>query len=137
MPQLDLTIIFSQIFWLILVFSILYSFLLHFLLPKFLISIKARKAIIYNNSSKISLLHHHLEIKQKFIQNKLLTKLSFIRNEVNHFWLLNNFFQNQGNLLNLDKKISFTLFNLTNYHSLPVLKSLTLYSKSLNLKSCR
>nr|YP_009988309.1 ATP synthase F0 subunit 8 [Gelidiella acerosa]QNM39447.1 ATP synthase F0 subunit 8 [Gelidiella acerosa] len=52
MPQLDRIIIFSQIFWLFTIFILFYTTITHFFLPKFLISLKARKLILKINSEK-------------------------------------------------------------------------------------
>nr|YP_009317573.1 ATP synthase F0 subunit 8 [Gelidium sinicola]YP_009559277.1 ATP synthase F0 subunit 8 [Gelidium coulteri]AOX49025.1 ATP synthase F0 subunit 8 [Gelidium sinicola]QBA96124.1 ATP synthase F0 subunit 8 [Gelidium coulteri] len=52
MPQLDYIIIFPQIFWLFLIFTVFYISLTHFFLPKFLKSLKARKEIIKANEAE-------------------------------------------------------------------------------------
>nr|YP_009317504.1 ATP synthase F0 subunit 8 [Gelidium galapagense]AOX48956.1 ATP synthase F0 subunit 8 [Gelidium galapagense] len=70
MPQLDRIIIFPQIFWLFVIFTIFYISLTHFFLPKFLRSLRARKEIIKINEAEASLL-----IK-KSIGNQ--TKLKFL-----------------------------------------------------------
>nr|AHX02442.1 ATP synthase F0 subunit 8 [Ceramium japonicum] len=54
MPQLDLTIIFPQIFWLFLLFSVFYFILTFYLLPKFLISLKLRQFLLEENIEKIN-----------------------------------------------------------------------------------
>lgn len=74
MPQLDFLIIFPQIFWMCVIFSLFYFFLTFYFLPKFLFSLKLRKFILEENSrknlSKVSLnstkknnLHFELETK--------------------------------------------------------------------------
>nr|WQF69695.1 ATP synthase F0 subunit 8 [Ceramothamnion sp.] len=54
MPQLDLTIIFPQIFWLFILFSGFYFILTFYLLPKFLVSLKIRQYILDENLRKIN-----------------------------------------------------------------------------------
>lgn len=137
MPQLDLTIIFSQIFWLFLLFIIFYSILLHFFLPKFLISIQARKRIVYTNSNKCLILQMQLTERQKLLQNKLILKLNYIRSRIHSLWILDQSFFCLSNSNDLDKKISQVLFNLANYYSLPVLESIFLFPTYLNLKKSK
>lgn len=45
MPQLDSTIIFTQLFWLILTFSFLYGFFLFFILPLIVKTLKLRNTL--------------------------------------------------------------------------------------------
>lgn len=53
MPQLDFLIIFPQIFWMCLIFSLFYFSLTFYFLPKFFLSLKLRKFILEENSRKI------------------------------------------------------------------------------------
>nr|YP_009317527.1 ATP synthase F0 subunit 8 [Gelidium isabelae]AOX48979.1 ATP synthase F0 subunit 8 [Gelidium isabelae] len=55
MPQLDRIIIFPQVFWLLVIFTIFYITLTHFFLPRFLKALKTRKEIVKVNELESSL----------------------------------------------------------------------------------
>nr|YP_009546258.1 ATP synthase F0 subunit 8 [Gelidium gabrielsonii]AYO27606.1 ATP synthase F0 subunit 8 [Gelidium gabrielsonii] len=89
MPQLDRIVIFSQIFWLFVIFTVFYISLTHFFLPKFLKFLKARKKIIKVNEAealllikkstanqvklKLLLSNHLVDLKKIFSINPILS----------------------------------------------------------------
>nr|YP_011017818.1 ATP synthase F0 subunit 8 [Campylaephora sungminbooi]WQF69664.1 ATP synthase F0 subunit 8 [Campylaephora sungminbooi] len=68
MPQLDFSIIFTQIFWLCILFSFFYFILVFYLLPNFLVSLKLRKFILEENGVKLS------SVSSSIFENKNLFK---------------------------------------------------------------
>nr|YP_009541963.1 ATP synthase F0 subunit 8 [Synarthrophyton chejuense]AYR06633.1 ATP synthase F0 subunit 8 [Synarthrophyton chejuense] len=121
MPQLDFTIVFTQIFWLLLVFIYTYSILIYFFIPLFVKSFKTRKQIIYNNIETLNFIRNNFDTKQKLLINKLF----------------NNFYQVK---IMFETKI-FTIFSFkstTDLHSIDlnlvkVLHNNTLYYDNLIL----
>lgn len=68
MPQLDNLIILSQIFWLILIFSIFYFIVTYYFLPTILKSIKVRKYFLeYNTYLNFSLTKKNIEERKKLM----------------------------------------------------------------------
>nr|YP_011017833.1 ATP synthase F0 subunit 8 [Pseudoceramium tenerrimum]WQF69709.1 ATP synthase F0 subunit 8 [Pseudoceramium tenerrimum]WQF69745.1 ATP synthase F0 subunit 8 [Pseudoceramium tenerrimum] len=78
MPQLDLTIVYTQIFWLCFLFSIFYFTLTFYLLPKFLKSLKLRKLILEENSKKITILSKSLLEEQALLNKKISKNLELL-----------------------------------------------------------
>ena len=133
MPQLDLTIIFSQIFWLFTLFFFSYTILVHFFLPKFLFSIKSRKKIIEINSEKILYYQKELIIKQENLHNLLLDSLSLIKETLTNNWSSLSKMGTNSNLMLVDKKIGLVIFNTVKYCDYELMNSINLYPKKLNL----
>nr|YP_010338845.1 ATP synthase F0 subunit 8 [Madagascaria erythrocladioides]UNJ18795.1 ATP synthase F0 subunit 8 [Madagascaria erythrocladioides] len=127
MPQLNSNVIFSQLFWLILIFYFLYAFTLHVILPNIVKILKLRNTIpsfyqtnkqkIYdlnNTHQKNSFLnlvtcletcnkkqHHIMKLfKQAFISQKISDKA--ILNKAYVLIIYNN--------INLSKKKYYTFF---------------------------
>lgn len=94
MPQLDHIIIFPQIFWLFSFFIFFYIILVHFFLPNFLKSLKARKLIQKINTEKAS-----FSVKKSSESKTKLTNIAFKN--------LNNVKE----ILNSDSNLSLSNFN--------------------------
>nr|YP_011017723.1 ATP synthase F0 subunit 8 [Griffithsia okiensis]WQF69546.1 ATP synthase F0 subunit 8 [Griffithsia okiensis] len=89
MPQLDLLIIFPQIFWFFLIFIFLYLFILHYFLPKILLIIKFRQKLIDLNNNEFFLINKLLLKNKKTINNNLILNLEKLKN---------SFFLNQSKI---------------------------------------
>lgn len=134
MPQLDRIIIFSQIFWLFLVFTLLYMITTHFFLPKFLKSLKIRKQIIQSNDQEILTIsiktkEQQIMLKQ-IIQKNLILIEQFIKNEIE----LVESNQIKIGFPFIDEKIANVLMYNTLYCNNQLLNSVILFPKFLNLK---
>nr|YP_009511960.1 ATP synthase F0 subunit 8 [Melanthalia intermedia]AXI97887.1 ATP synthase F0 subunit 8 [Melanthalia intermedia] len=135
MPQLDRVIIFSQIFWLFIIFTIFYAILTHFFLPIFLKSLKSRQQIIECNTKET------LQITETLYQNQTLLKKIIVKNLnltiglfVQHFnQLLDK--ENKTQTIFVDKKLSQTVENIIKLYDLQSLNSVLLYPRVLNLRS--
>jgi len=132
MPQLDLTIIFSQIFWLFVFFFIVYTATIHFFLPKFIVSIKARKKIVEFNSTKILQQQQKLASKQENLHDLLLESLILIKKTLAMNWSAVLKTEADPNLILVDKKISMVIFNMVKYCDYELINSIELYPKHLN-----
>nr|WCH57937.1 ATP synthase F0 subunit 8 [Hypnea nidifica] len=134
MPQLDRVIIFSQIFWLFLIFSTLYIVLTHFFLPLFLKLLKSRKQIIESNSLEVSNLNEKAILKQLLIKQKLLSKLAVIEAFLYESYKFQKYFKNNQQTILIDEKISIASINYLLYCDNLILKNVLLYPKFLNSK---
>nr|AHX02513.1 ATP synthase F0 subunit 8 [Schimmelmannia schousboei] len=134
MPQLDQTIIFSQIFWLFLIFTSLYTILTHFFLPKFLRSLKARKHISDINILETSNVVKRTADKQVLLKKILLKNLLLVRQTFSNVNLFSSINNKNIDICELDKKISNVIYNTTLYCDYSLLESISLYPKGLNLK---
>lgn len=135
MPQLDLTIVFSQIFWLFIWFFATYTILTHYFLPRFLLTIKSRKKIIDFNSFKALKTQKNLIKNQGMLHNSLNESLTLVRGTLISNWTYVSKPNANANLLLVDKKISLVVFNVVKYCDFEVLNSISFYSRALNLKS--
>nr|UAD89637.1 ATP synthase F0 subunit 8 [Gracilaria edulis] len=135
MPQLDRIIIFSQIFWLFLIFSLLYIVLVHYFLPKFLKSLKLRKQIIYINTQEALNKTDRILNKQILFKKVLLKNLSIVVNllTMQSIKLIEN--KKGFDTLILDQKISFVILNTIKFCDLKVLNSIFIYPKLFNFKN--
>nr|YP_009445885.1 ATP synthase F0 subunit 8 [Betaphycus gelatinus]ATX68826.1 ATP synthase F0 subunit 8 [Betaphycus gelatinus] len=129
MPQLDRIIIFTQIFWLFLIFFSLYAILTHFFLPWILKSLKSRKLIIETNSKETNLLIREIEIKHDSTKELLIGSLSRVE-----IYLSKNLVDlKSGNLdtemLTVDEKIARACINHGLYCNTKLLDSIILFSK--------
>nr|YP_010199779.1 ATP synthase F0 subunit 8 [Gracilaria multipartita]UAD89737.1 ATP synthase F0 subunit 8 [Gracilaria multipartita] len=134
MPQLDRIIVFSQIFWLVLIFSIFYAILTHYFLPKFLKSLKIRKQVIDLNTKKIL-----KKTEETLNKQKLLIKILVKNLETTSSLLVCYFGQLvKGNkrvdTLMIDQKISFVILNTIKFCDLKLLNSIFVYPKSFKFK---
>lgn len=133
MPQLDITILFPQLFWLLFFFSFFYITVSYIFLPKFLTALKLRRNASETNLLKtnqsITELHSNNEAtKQNLHQNLLeLTK---------NFELLKNTYQKNLNFKkeNLDTKFSTMIKFLLFFSDGIVLKNIKLNVKGFRLK---
>nr|AYR06614.1 ATP synthase F0 subunit 8 [Renouxia sp.] len=80
MPQLDYTIVFPQIFWLMLMFTVTYSGLLHFFLPIFLKVLKSRKLVVLFNVNETLKNEKRLLEKQNYLNETLNKNLIVLKN---------------------------------------------------------
>nr|WCH58009.1 ATP synthase F0 subunit 8 [Hypnea cornuta] len=134
MPQLDHVIIFSQIFWLFIIFSVLYIILTHFFLPLFLKSIKLRKQIIEVNSIEVSQLSQKIKAQQSLIKQKLLDNLVIIEDFISESHKFQKHFTNNQQIILIDEKVSTATINYLLYCDNSILKNILLYPKFLNSK---
>ena len=79
MPQLDRIIIFTQIFWLFLVFTSLYIILIYFFFPTFLRSLKARNLVIEFNNNENNNIKTDFLLTQTIINTTLNEQTQFMR----------------------------------------------------------
>lgn len=134
MPQLDRIIIFSQIFWLFVIFTSLYAIITHFFLPKFLKSLKARKQIIEINNQEVATIGIKVKEQQNFLKQTVLKNLALVENVLkNEFDLLNADKSNLNNQL-IDEKIATISLQNTLYCDAQLLNSILLFPTRLNLK---
>nr|YP_010199905.1 ATP synthase F0 subunit 8 [Gracilariopsis tenuifrons]AXF36241.1 ATP synthase F0 subunit 8 [Gracilariopsis tenuifrons]UAD89965.1 ATP synthase F0 subunit 8 [Gracilariopsis tenuifrons] len=135
MPQLDRIIVFSQIFWLFIIFTLFYTILTHFFLPKFIKSLKIRKQIIDTNSIEIASIAENTLQKQNLLKKILLKDLESVKT------LLTQHFSNlvkeksYANTSLIDEKISFVILNTLIYCDLQLLNAITVYPKVLKYKN--
>nr|AHX02535.1 ATP synthase F0 subunit 8 [Schizymenia dubyi] len=131
MPQLDRIIIFTQIFWLFTVFTIVYTILVHYFLPKFLKSLKSRKEIVLVNSLEVESLSKKITQKQKLLTELLHKNLILVKNILtSNFNSLET--DKKLNLLEVDKKIGTSISNSTQYCDIHILNAILFYPKIPN-----
>nr|WDA66148.1 ATP synthase F0 subunit 8 [Lithothamnion corallioides] len=129
MPQLDLIIIFPQIFWLLLIFFCTYTILVHFFLPIFVKSLKARKRIILENSALLLNTQKKFDLRQVFLNN-LLNKNFYLVKSILETEISNIFSpKNKFDLNLLDIKIAKVLYYNTLYYDTNILDSVPLNPK--------
>nr|YP_009511910.1 ATP synthase F0 subunit 8 [Gracilariopsis longissima]AXI97837.1 ATP synthase F0 subunit 8 [Gracilariopsis longissima]UAD89939.1 ATP synthase F0 subunit 8 [Gracilariopsis longissima] len=135
MPQLDRIIVFSQIFWLFIIFTLFYTILTHFFLPKFIKSLKIRKQIIDKNSLEIvSIAENTLKI-QNLLKKNVLKDLESVKTLlIQHFSNLVKE-KSYANPSLIDEKISFVILNTLIYCDLQLLNSIIVYPKVLKYKN--
>nr|UAD89912.1 ATP synthase F0 subunit 8 [Gracilariopsis chorda] len=133
MPQLDRIIVFSQIFWLFIIFTAFYTVLTHFFLPKFIKSLKIRRQIIDANSTEISLMTKNTLLKQNLLKKFLLKDLELIKNLLIQYF--NNLVKEKSyaNTTLVDEKISSVILNTLMYCDLQLLNAIVVYPKVLKI----
>nr|YP_009138172.1 ATP synthase F0 subunit 8 [Gracilaria vermiculophylla]AHZ58199.1 ATP synthase F0 subunit 8 [Gracilaria vermiculophylla]AHZ58224.1 ATP synthase F0 subunit 8 [Gracilaria vermiculophylla]AXI97811.1 ATP synthase F0 subunit 8 [Gracilaria vermiculophylla]WDZ68093.1 ATP synthase F0 subunit 8 [Gracilaria vermiculophylla] len=134
MPQLDRIIVFSQIFWLFLIFSIFYAVLTHYFLPKFLKSLKLRKQTIKSNTQEIVAKTEKTLDKQNLLRKILLKNLETTSNLLTHYFTQLVTDKKEINTLFIDQKISFMILNTIKFCDLKLLNSILIYPKSVKFK---
>nr|YP_010164476.1 Atp8 [Polyopes lancifolius]QRM91071.1 Atp8 [Polyopes lancifolius] len=134
MPQLDRIIVFSQIFWLFIIFTTFYTIVTHFFLPKFLKSLKSRKQIIELNSLEIAEIAKESDIKRNVIQKILVKNLASTKNILTNNLNAILMAKKNLNMLKIDEKISIAIFNTVKYCDSQLLNFISLRPKLLNLK---
>nr|YP_009511834.1 ATP synthase F0 subunit 8 [Gracilaria ferox]AXI97711.1 ATP synthase F0 subunit 8 [Gracilaria ferox]UAD89662.1 ATP synthase F0 subunit 8 [Gracilaria ferox] len=134
MPQLDRIIVLSQIFWLVLIFSIFYAILTHYFLPKFLKSLKIRKQVIDINTKEI-LKKTERTLNKQGLLIKILVKNLEITSDllVSYFGQLIKDKKGVDTLI-IDQKISFVILNTIKFCDFKLLNSIFVYPKSLKFK---
>lgn len=134
MPQLDFTIVFSQIFWLILIFFILYIFVTHYFLPFFIKNIKSRKKILEINTNLILDLRLKLNLKHKNLEYVLVKNLECIKimlqKKIYPFF---NYYS-KNNLILVDEKLAKIIYYNTIYFDENIFNSVLLKPLFLNFK---
>nr|YP_010199754.1 ATP synthase F0 subunit 8 [Gracilaria isabellana]UAD89712.1 ATP synthase F0 subunit 8 [Gracilaria isabellana] len=134
MPQLDRIIIFSQIFWLVLVFSIFYVVLTHYFLPKFLKSLKIRKQVIGLNTKEILQKTEGTLSRQNLLIKILVKNLETASDLlVSYFGQLVKAKKGVDTLM-IDQKIGFVILNTIKFCDFKLLNSIFVYPKSVKFK---
>nr|YP_009546481.1 ATP synthase F0 subunit 8 [Gelidium kathyanniae]AYO27829.1 ATP synthase F0 subunit 8 [Gelidium kathyanniae] len=134
MPQLDRIIIFPQIFWLFVIFTVFYISLTHFFLPKFLKSLKARKEIIKVNEAEALLLIKKSMANQAKLKLLLLNHLSDIKKIFSINPILNISDTRSLNTKRVDELISVMIKNSALFHDSQILDSISINVKSVYSK---
>ena len=124
MPQLDFSIISSQIFWLIVFFFILYTSLIHFFLTNFIKALKTRKHVVTENIYLVIKLKKQFDDRQNVFTNIIghnLTNIKYLVEKEIFITFKRNFF---ADLNTLDKKVSNVLYSNLVLYDISVLKSI-------------
>nr|YP_009944495.1 ATP synthase F0 subunit 8 [Osmundea sinicola]QFR99789.1 ATP synthase F0 subunit 8 [Osmundea sinicola] len=124
MPQLDNLIILSQIFWLILIFSIFYFIVTYYFLPKILKSIKVRKYFLEYNIYLNFRLTKKITEERKKLMDVLFKNFSDIK-----YLIFNKIFITNLNLKQDFLKQKYT--KLTNFILIASMKSISYCNLSL------
>ena len=128
MPQLDFVIAFPQIFWLISIFFSLYMIIVHFFLPNFIKSLKARKQVVSENSETLISLEKDFLQKQIILNKFFETSFSKIK-EMLEKEISSSFKETfLGNLNLIDVKVAKALYFNILYQDITILKSIKLNS---------
>ena len=131
MPQLDIIIIFPQIFWFFLLFISFYSLLIHFILPKLVVILKIRKLIIINNVKETLKLKEKSIFKSNIVTQWIKKSLLLINKTLK----TNSLVINKTNIDNqLDSKISLIIQELILYYNKYTFNIINLYHKNFNYK---
>ena len=134
MPQLDRIIIFPQIFWLFLIFTLFYIVLTHFFLPKFLTSLRARRDITnYNEFQTSRSLKRLIEIQLK-LKNLLLKDLLEIRRVFTENSTFSSFNMIKLNTQQADELVSDTIKNSVLFCNFQILDSVDIHLKRVFVK---
>lgn len=134
MPQLDLIIVFPQIFWLFITFFLTYTIIIHFFLPLFIKSIKVRKCIVIENNKLLANTQKKIDIKQKEL-NHLINKNFYLIKLLLEMEIKKLFSENLMLDLNgVDIKMFKALYYNTIYYNINVLDSVLLSPKFSNLR---
>nr|AVK39581.1 ATP synthase F0 subunit 8 [Sheathia arcuata] len=128
MPQLDRTIIFTQIFWLFLVFASLYITLIYFFLPIFLRSMKARNLVVEFNNNENNIIKTDFLFIQTTIDATLNEQMQFIRTTLLKDLVL---FSNAKSvdLRSIDSLLLDSVFYTTMYNNEVILRNICLNCK--------
>lgn len=133
MPQLDLIIVFPQIFWLLLIFFLTYTIFTHFFLPLFVKSLKARKRIVLKNVELLTYTQKNLDLKKTQLNTLLNQNFDLIKSllETELFNLFNK--ELIFDLSALDTKVVKVLYHNILYYDTNLLDSISLSPKFLTL----
>nr|YP_009402619.1 ATP synthase F0 subunit 8 [Sheathia arcuata]ARX95759.1 ATP synthase F0 subunit 8 [Sheathia arcuata] len=128
MPQLDRIIIFTQIFWLFLVFASLYTILIYFFFPIFLRSLKSRNLVIDSNSDENNSIKTNFLLTQTTINTALNEQMQFVRAALlKDFVLFSNI--KSFDLRSIDALLLDSIFYTTMYSNEVILRNIYLNSK--------
>lgn len=125
MPQLDKTIIFTQIFWSFFMFTFFYAVLTHYFLPKILKSLKSRKLVVLRNSKEIDNLSIRFEKKQFALNQTLLKSLVKLENLISDKFFLKNSANTDSVLSIVDEKMSLVCKSFILYCDSHILRSIS------------
>lgn len=133
MPQLDITILFSQIFWLLFFFILFYTLLVYTFLPKFVTSLKLRKDASESNLVQVNQALSNLSSGSELTKIKLLKNLEQLQK---NFDLIMSIYKN--NLIFekgiTDMKFSTMTFNVLIFSDVTILKNIKLTVKGFKSK---
>ena len=136
MPQLDLAIGFSQIFWLMVVFMFIYAIVIHYILPLYIKSFKTRKLLVELNKFKCqnwdNNFSNYKKDLNKLMESNLFTTNKFFTEKFKHLSDINSL----SNFNNKDISIIYIRFLLNNtlYKNREVVDSILLSLKFKNYK---
>lgn len=124
MPQLDRIIIFTQLFWLFIVFGATYLVLITFFLPMLIKLFRTRKLFIQFTLKEIDRLHLSFSLSQQ-VTIKILSKSfnilgCFLHSKSNYSRIKSNYFilsdsQSFSHVLRIILYCSKSLLNLTSF----------------------
>lgn len=129
MPQLDIIIIFPQIFWFFTLFALFYSLLIHYILPKLLLVLKSRKFILINNTTEIISIIDKSKQQQQIITQFITQALATVNNNLNS--KSNN---NLNSKSNINSVVSTTTKEITLYYNKYIFNLINLRHKNFNYK---
>lgn len=132
MPQLDFVIAFPQIFWLIVIFFLFYTIIVHFFLPNFIKILRSRKQIVLENTKMLFSMKNKFNSKQILLNQTLETNFIKIRvlleNEISQFFSTKDLFE----LTSVNTKVALVLYYNILYYDINVLNSVSLKPNFLN-----
>lgn len=131
MPQLDRIIVFSQIFWLFVIFVLTYIVLTHFFLPKFIKALKSRRQIIEANNIELSALTSKITNKQLLLKQLLLKNLVVVNTSLDQEFSTSNILP-EHDVHKIDTKIGVATCNASLYCDVHLFDCIFFYPKFLN-----
>ena len=134
MPQLDFTITFPQIFWLLIIFTTVYSILVHFFLPNFIKLNKSRKDIVSTNQNTTILLKNSFDKKQLFIEGIIRSNFFELKSVLEKEFPSLLFNKTKITLEFFDFKLASVLYYNTLYYDATILNSVPLKPNFLKSK---
>nr|YP_009988332.1 ATP synthase F0 subunit 8 [Gelidiella fanii]QNM39470.1 ATP synthase F0 subunit 8 [Gelidiella fanii]QNM39493.1 ATP synthase F0 subunit 8 [Gelidiella fanii] len=129
MPQLDHIIIFSQIFWLFIVFILFYTTITHFFLPKFLKVLRARKLIAKVNSEKVTFIANKSSKNKIRLLGVIMKNLTTVKKILNSTSTFNTSNFNITKTNKIDELVGKTVKNSVLFCNFQILDSINVYSK--------
>lgn len=133
MPQLDRVIVFTQIFWLFIIFSSSYIILTHFFLPLFLKSLKSRDLIIQANFLESKIIQEEFLRNQVSLNQVLSDGLVTVKYFYSKEFLLANLSNISVDTSSIDNNLVSVILNIMLYCDEKVLNSILLNSKVYSL----
>nr|QNM39536.1 ATP synthase F0 subunit 8 [Gelidiella fanii] len=129
MPQLDRIIIFSQIFWLFIVFILFYTITTHFFLPKFLKVLRARKLIAKVNSEKVAFIANKSSKNKIKLLSVIMKNLTTVKKILNSTSTFNTSNFNITKTNKIDELVGKIVKNSVLFCNFQILDSINIYSK--------